>query len=120
MKLSDIKGDRVLDVIADIIDPLSNIAQDEDARHLFKLGELPEGTAPWQAFVKNARRYAPSLIRSHKRDIVTILAAVNGVSYEEYERAMTVPRLMNDVVDLLADDGFSDFLGTSESRTPEG
>ena len=30
MKLSDIKGDRVLDVIADIIDPIANMVQDKD------------------------------------------------------------------------------------------
>ena len=28
MKLSDIKGERTLDVIADIIDPIANIAED--------------------------------------------------------------------------------------------
>ena len=36
MRLSDIKGDRVFDVIADIIDPIANIASDETASALFK------------------------------------------------------------------------------------
>lgn len=30
MKLSDVKGDRVIDVIADVIEPISNIAQDKE------------------------------------------------------------------------------------------
>lgn len=31
MKLSDIKGERTLEVIADIINPIANIAEDETA-----------------------------------------------------------------------------------------
>ena len=36
MRLSDIQGDRVFDVIADIIDPVANIAEDDDAASFFK------------------------------------------------------------------------------------
>ena len=35
MKLSDIKGERTLDVIAELIDPISNIASDKVAADLF-------------------------------------------------------------------------------------
>ena len=31
MRLSDVRGDRTLDVIADLIDPISEIASDEEA-----------------------------------------------------------------------------------------
>ena len=43
MRLSDIKGDRVFDVIADIIDPIANIAVYETASALVKREKLPEG-----------------------------------------------------------------------------
>lgn len=43
MKLSDIQGDRVFDVIADIIDPIANIAEDEKASAMFQREKLPEG-----------------------------------------------------------------------------
>ena len=46
MKLSDIKGDCVIEVIADIIDPISNIAANDDAKGLFSKQKLPEGMAP--------------------------------------------------------------------------
>ena len=36
MKLSKIKGERVFDVIADIIDPIANIAEDKVAAALFQ------------------------------------------------------------------------------------
>ena len=41
MKLSDIQGDRVFDVIADIIDPIANIAEDEKASAMFRREKLP-------------------------------------------------------------------------------
>ena len=43
MRLSDIQGERVFDVIADIIDPIANIAEDNAASALFKREKLPEG-----------------------------------------------------------------------------
>ena len=49
MKLSDIKGDRVFDVIADLIDPVASIAQDAQAAALFRPAEgeqAPSACAP--------------------------------------------------------------------------
>ena len=43
MKLSDIKGERTLDVIAEVIEPIANIAEDEKTAALFKREKLPEG-----------------------------------------------------------------------------
>ena len=43
MRLSDIKGDRTLEVIAEIIDPIANIAEDEEASAMFKREKLPDG-----------------------------------------------------------------------------
>ena len=40
MKLSDIKGERTLDVIAEIIDPVANIAEDKAASDLFQKKNL--------------------------------------------------------------------------------
>ena len=36
MKLSDVKGERTIEVIAEIIDPIANIAEDEEASAMFK------------------------------------------------------------------------------------
>ena len=43
MKLSDVKGDRTLEVIADLIEPICTIAEDENAAALFKREQLPDG-----------------------------------------------------------------------------
>jgi hypothetical protein len=42
MKLSKIKGERAFDVIADIIDPIANIAEDKVAAALFQRQKLPD------------------------------------------------------------------------------
>ena len=56
MRLSDIKGDRVFDVIADIIAPIANIAADETASALFKSGKLPDGMNAKASLRGRARR----------------------------------------------------------------
>ena len=50
MRLSDVKGERTLDVIADIIDPIANIAEDKEASELFTRKKLPDGMDPRQVF----------------------------------------------------------------------
>ena len=46
MKLSDIKGERTLDVIAEIIEHIANIAADQTAAALFQRQRCPKGKKP--------------------------------------------------------------------------
>ena len=46
MRLSEIKGERVFDVIADIIEPACNIASDPVASRMFRGEKAPEGMEP--------------------------------------------------------------------------
>lgn len=63
MKLSDIKGDRVLDVIADVIDPIANIAQDRDVNEMFKRKAVPEGMEAHEFFAGRMRKGMPALLK---------------------------------------------------------
>ena len=63
MKLSDIQGDRVFDVIADIIDPIANIAEDEKASAMFRREKLPEGMTAKQFVTQRVRKALPSLLK---------------------------------------------------------
>lgn len=111
MKLSDIKGDRTLDVIADLIDPIAHIAQDKDvAEMLFKRKAVPEGMNVHEFFAERMRKGIPALLRGHKRDIIAILAAIEGVTPEEYADALNLAKLFTDTVELLTDEAFIDFL----------
>ena len=78
MKLSEIKGEAALDVLADIIEPASEIMSDPKVKDL--LGSENKG-----AIVK-------FLIKNHKKSIIEILAAIDGVPVEEYNvSVLTLP-----------------------------
>lgn len=115
MKLSDIKGDRVLDVIADIIDPIANMVQDKDIAAMFKREAVPDGMEARDFFAKRMRKGLPVLLKSHKADIIAIMAAIEGVTPEQYAASLDFPKLFTDVMELATDDAFLDFLSSSET-----
>ena len=120
MRLSDIKGDRVFDVIADIIDPIANIASDETASALFKREKLPEGMTAKSFLLERARKAIPALLKCHKRDIITVLATIEGVSADDYRESLTLAKLMQDAAELLTDDAFGELFISAQSGTSSG
>ena len=120
MRLSDIKGDRVFDVIADIIDPIANIASDETASALFKREKLPEGMTAKSFLLERARKAVPALLRGHKSDIITVLATIEGVSADDYRESLTLAKLMQDTAELLTDDAFGELFISAQSGTSSG
>lgn len=113
MKLSDIKGDRVLDVIADIIDPIANMVQDKDVAAMFERKAVPEGMGARDFFAKRMRKGMPVLLKGHKADIIAIMAAIEGVTPEQYAASLDFLKLFTDVMELVTDDAFLDFLSSS-------
>lgn len=116
MKLSDIKGDRVLDVIADIIDPIANMVQDKDVAAMFKREAVPEGMEARDFFAERMRKGLPILLKGHKADIIAIMAATEGVAPEQYAASLDLPKLLTDVMEIVTDDAFLDFLSSSETE----
>lgn len=115
MKLSDIKGDRVLDVIADIIDPIANMVQDKDVAAMFKREAVPDGMEARDFFAKRMCKGLPVLLKSHKADIIAIMAAIEGVTPEQYAKSLDFPKLFTDVMELVTDDALLNFLSSSET-----
>lgn len=103
MKLSDIKGEAVFDVVADIMEPIANIAADPEAVKAFK----PDAGTDVPARVKAVASY---LIKEHRTDTVAILAALNQVSAEEYLKNVTMAKLIADVLDVITDEELVSFL----------
>lgn len=120
MKLSDVRGERVFDVIADIIDPIANIAGDEVAAELFKRKRVPKGTSVRQFMMQRVKESVPTLLREHKRDVLTVLAAINGTSVEEYSEGLTLVSLLKDCTELLTDDVFTTLFISAETGKPSG
>lgn len=115
MRLSDIRGDRTLDVIADIIDPIANIAEDPTAAELFVRKTLPDGMAPKAFLLQRARASVPALLKRHKADVITILSAIEGTSPDEYAGALNLAKLFKDCVELMTDEAFMSFFTSGEA-----
>ena len=103
MRLSEIKGSRVFDVIADIIVPISNIMEDGNAAALFKR-EKPEDMEPRTYAIQKMRSAVPALVRDHRDDVVAILATLKEVSPEEYLADMSMGSLIGDLYEILTDE----------------
>lgn len=116
MKLSDIKGDRVLDVIADIIDPIANMVQDKDVAAMFERKAVPDGMDARDFFAERMCKGLPVLLKGHKADIIAVMAAIDGVTPEQYAESLDFPKLFTDVMELVTDDTLLDFLSSSETK----
>lgn len=123
MKLSDIRGERVFDVIADIIDPIANIAESEHAAALLKRvkrAELPEGTDVRKLLTERLRACVPPLIREHKADVIKILAAIEGTDATAYTESLSLAKLMHDTAELMTDDAFIGLFFSAQSGSSSG
>lgn len=120
MRLSDVRGDRTLDVIADLVGPVASIAEDEAAAALFRRERVPEGMTASQFFAKRVRTSLPTLLRGHKGDVISILSTVKGVTPEEYADGLSLASLLADVADLLSDEEFLGFLTSAGGEAAGG
>ena len=119
MKLSDIKGERTLDVIADCVEPIANIAADPDASRLFRKEVLPEGKDKREFAKERIVKSIPALLKGHKKDVIAILSVLDGVSPKKYAESLTMGKLINDCVELLNDEEFMAFFISAPKGTEE-
>lgn len=88
MKLSEIKGERALDVLADLIDPVAEIIGDKEISAILKSGKAPAKA------IKLA-------LKNHKRAVLDMMAAIDGEDPATYEPSLFV--LPKRLLDLLND-----------------
>lgn len=120
MRLSDVKGERTLDVIADIIDPVANLTESDAAKALFKKEKLPEGANPVAHAVQRIRRTVPKLLKTNKRDLITIMAAIAGKPYDEFVEGMNLVSLTKDLIELFSDTAFVELFIQAQTSEPSG
>lgn len=85
-KLSEIKGEESLDVLAEILVPITDIVQDEEVR---------------KGFETNVAKCVSVALKNHKELIIDILTAINGKPKEETLAEidlLTLPSYMIDVL----------------------
>lgn len=91
MKLSEIKNEDAIELWANLVDPISVIVLDEDVKK--------ETTRLKQIGVA---------LKKHKKEVITILALLDGVPVDEYEcNAVTLPKT---IIEVLNDEEIQDFL----------
>lgn len=109
MELSEIKGERCFEVLADIITPALNIASDEKAMAIFKK-KAPKNADPQEYGMKMLKESLPVLMRDHKEDFAAIMAAMDGVTKEEFLENLDFPTFINKLFKLMNDRAFISFL----------
>lgn len=103
MKISDYKNEAALDLLADILEPAATIFADPQ----FKVVVTSSNRMSAVTYV----------IKNHKKEIIQILARIEGVSPSEYKG--TVITMTKQVLDLLNDEelvGFFSSQGLMEEK----
>lgn len=82
MKLSEINGERAVEVIADLIEPIANIATDKECADLFSVKPVKDEDKKVTAR-KHLVKKVPALLKSHKQDVIKIIATLDGKSVND-------------------------------------
>lgn len=99
-KLSEINGEDALDVLADIVDPLTEILTDKDVAEEFRSGQRIKAISV--------------ALKNHKKAALTIMAILDGEDVEKYKpNLLALPRR---IIDILNDPMIQE-LFSSESQT---
>lgn len=114
MKLSEIKGERSVVVIAELIDPIAEIALDPKCANLFN-GDVRKGETARQASIRNLRAKVPYLLKAHSKEIALILSIINDVPVE----SLSVFGIARGVIDLLGDKELMELFTSAASSVDE-
>lgn len=101
MKLSDIKGEKALEVLADLLGPAREIFKDTEVLKILKEDKL---------------ECVSYVLKNHTKNVLTILALTEGVPVEEYKETCNVMSLPNKLLEIFTD---TDLMGFLYSQVPE-
>ena len=87
-KLSEVKGEEALDVMAEILEPIVMIANDEEVR---------------AGFDTNVAKCVAVALKKYKGEIMKIFAAINGKTVEETADEIDLLSLPSYIVDVLSE-----------------
>lgn len=85
-KLSEIKGEEAIDVLAEIIVPITAIVNDDEVQAGFK---------------ENVAKCVSIALKKHKSEVIEILASINGKSVEETLEEIDILSLPSYIIDAL-------------------
>lgn len=105
MKLSDIKGERAIDLLADLLEPAGEILEDEEVVNLVRSGK-----ATRIEIVK-------TVLKRHQKSVIEIMALMDGEDPKTYEvNVLTLPAKL---LEILNDQEFLDLFTLQGQKTVE-
>lgn len=103
MKLSDYKDEKAIEVIADLLVPIGNIALNKDK--IQKTG--------------TTAHFVSELMKNNPKDVLAIIAILNGVKPEDYH--CSAISVFKDAIELFQDPDLMELFGLqSETKTSSG
>ena len=108
MKLSEIKGERAIEVIAELIDPIVEIASSGKIQNLFPI--VPnEGETPNEAAMRAIKTNIPELLKFHKKEVAKTIGILENTEPENLSLAMIAKGL----VDMVSDKSFVELFSSA-------
>lgn len=100
MRLSELTAEQGLEAIANSLEHIGNIADDDTALKLCQELVPREGEKYIKVFARGAKT-APKLLKTHKDDVIGILAAFELQTVEEYKKKHKLMDVIKDMVNLV-------------------
>lgn len=117
MKLSEIKGERAIEVIADLIDPITTIASSEGIKKVFPI--VPkDGETPAEAAMRALKTEIPEIIKENSKEVAKIIGTLENADPEELSLAQIMVGLSEMVSDKAFVQLFSSAVLTEETAPP--
>lgn len=107
MKISEYRNEDALDLLADIIDPVSEIITDPAIQQMVK--------------ANNRIKIVSYVLKKHKEPILKVLARIEGVSVSEYDAS--IMKMTRDLLEILNDKELANFFysqGQTMGSAPSG
>lgn len=106
MKLSEYKGEKALDILADIIEPAAIIMADKEIVNFAKSG-------------KPVIKLIKPLIKNHKREVIEIMAILDGEDPKEYSDKVNFFTLPAKLLEILNDPDLMSLFTLQGQKTDE-
>lgn len=101
MALKDIRGEKALDALCALLDPVTKIMQDKEMRPLMERA--------------NKGGAIKRILSEHKHEIIEILAILDGEDPKEYADKITILTLPMKLIELFNDEELTQFF-SAQSR----
>lgn len=110
-KLSEIKGEGAMSAFAALIDPICNMAEDEETAEMYRREHKPAQRDDRSYMLQQAYK----VIAKHEDDFCVIMAFCYNTTPEKYRAQLTPVQALSDLSELITDEVWKTFLSPVQS-----